>query len=457
MKKTNKKGFTIVELVIVIAVIAILSAVLIPTFSSIIKNARINADTQVVRNMNTSLSADEALNGKATDFGKVRDTLYADGYVLANLNPTTDGWFYVWEKDSNQMLLVTEEYKVHYPQEMKDDTPDASWYFAVTTTQIGNEIKADLPSVNVVVLGNTSSSVAESLTAGGTQTIYVDESIKFDGNSSALVVDKAGSDITIDLGDSTLEATDAVNVIPVQVTGDSTLNVSGGKFVGSGEIDSASQGKTVQVSLSSKNGAELNVENTEFTLSVPAEELGSNEGGILASVSNDATATLKNVKATIHNGSFVGLYEGGANVVLDNCQASLTCTDGRAVIFFGNQYGSTIENVVTVKSGSYSGYWAAWFNQGGVLNIEGGDFTCFDYSGLRSSDKGISLGGSNNVEFFNLSVANFVITITGGTFQGVDYQDITEEQWVGLCRNRVAGKTLQVTGAGTDTVVIKLV
>ena len=39
MLKTKKKGFTIVELVIVIAVIAILAAVLIPTFASVINNA----------------------------------------------------------------------------------------------------------------------------------------------------------------------------------------------------------------------------------------------------------------------------------------------------------------------------------------------------------------------------------------------------------------------------------
>ena len=40
MKRNNKKGFTIVELVIVIAVIAILAGVLIPTFSGIVKNAK---------------------------------------------------------------------------------------------------------------------------------------------------------------------------------------------------------------------------------------------------------------------------------------------------------------------------------------------------------------------------------------------------------------------------------
>lgn len=39
MKKLNKKGFTIVELVIVIAVIAILAGVMIPTFGSVIEKA----------------------------------------------------------------------------------------------------------------------------------------------------------------------------------------------------------------------------------------------------------------------------------------------------------------------------------------------------------------------------------------------------------------------------------
>ncbi len=45
----NKKGFTIVELVIVIAVIAILAAVLIPTFSSVIKKANDSSALQKAR------------------------------------------------------------------------------------------------------------------------------------------------------------------------------------------------------------------------------------------------------------------------------------------------------------------------------------------------------------------------------------------------------------------------
>ena len=49
MKKMNKKGFTIVELVIVIAVIAILAAVMIPTFGGIIGKANKSSAEQTAK------------------------------------------------------------------------------------------------------------------------------------------------------------------------------------------------------------------------------------------------------------------------------------------------------------------------------------------------------------------------------------------------------------------------
>lgn len=38
------KGFTIIELVIVVAVIAILAAVLVPTFSNVVESANASSD-----------------------------------------------------------------------------------------------------------------------------------------------------------------------------------------------------------------------------------------------------------------------------------------------------------------------------------------------------------------------------------------------------------------------------
>ena len=50
MKKLNKKGFTIVELVIVIAVIAILAGVLIPTFATVVDKANESKAMQEAKN-----------------------------------------------------------------------------------------------------------------------------------------------------------------------------------------------------------------------------------------------------------------------------------------------------------------------------------------------------------------------------------------------------------------------
>ena len=67
MKKMNKKGFTIVELVIVIAVIAILSAVLIPTFSGVVANAKDTAAKADAKAAYQEYLADKADEGDVAD------------------------------------------------------------------------------------------------------------------------------------------------------------------------------------------------------------------------------------------------------------------------------------------------------------------------------------------------------------------------------------------------------
>lgn len=83
MKKFNKRGFTIVELVIVIAVIGILAGVLIPTFSSITQRAQQTAAMQ------------EATSG--------RDALLA----LTNGSMPEDTFFFVGDHDKTTDALTT--------------------------------------------------------------------------------------------------------------------------------------------------------------------------------------------------------------------------------------------------------------------------------------------------------------------------------------------------------------
>ena len=83
----NKKGFTLVELVIVIAVIAILAAVLIPTFSNVVENANKSAAQQAAVNVYKQLVADDL-----ADDGLINNTM--DKITLSEVKaytPANDG------------------------------------------------------------------------------------------------------------------------------------------------------------------------------------------------------------------------------------------------------------------------------------------------------------------------------------------------------------------------------
>ncbi len=67
----KKKGFTIVELVIVIAVIAILAAVMIPTFSGVIENANKSNALSTARIAWDNYLADVAISGNVPTNGKI--------------------------------------------------------------------------------------------------------------------------------------------------------------------------------------------------------------------------------------------------------------------------------------------------------------------------------------------------------------------------------------------------
>ena len=89
MKKSNKKGFTIVELVIVIAVIAILAAVLIPTFSGLVEKANKNAALQEAKNALTLALADQ--KDASLDGAKITvDGKYSFSYNGSELTADAD-------------------------------------------------------------------------------------------------------------------------------------------------------------------------------------------------------------------------------------------------------------------------------------------------------------------------------------------------------------------------------
>lgn len=106
MRKNNKNGFTIVEIVIVIAVIAILAAVLIPTFANIIKKANQSVDEQLVNNLNKILTTEEAINGKNLFMHEAVLDLKEYGYELDALKMSDSDFELVWDQRVDRFVII---------------------------------------------------------------------------------------------------------------------------------------------------------------------------------------------------------------------------------------------------------------------------------------------------------------------------------------------------------------
>ena len=214
MRKTFKRGFTIVELVIVIAVIAILAAVLIPTFSSLIKKANMSADMQIVQQMNVILSADEAVDGKPAQVAEAKDILEENG--ITDFTPLDSNNVYYWTGADNRVMLWEKNEEdpatgaVTYPNDLKKKyktvtTPSNDWAdlageyaIQVVTPAEGQTLRAALletvqNSEDKAILQLPKNEILD-LGAGG---------LYFLGNYMTMN-GGTGKDITIDLNGGTL-------------------------------------------------------------------------------------------------------------------------------------------------------------------------------------------------------------------------------------------------------------
>ena len=118
-KFTNKKGFTLMEMLIVVAIIAILIAIAIPTFNSSLNKAKVGTDTANIRSGYAAAKVEVLTGSKETSFTLMEDgSVDAGGtpYKTKGKNDTAikigDGAAFTWKADKTITYTVGADGKI---------------------------------------------------------------------------------------------------------------------------------------------------------------------------------------------------------------------------------------------------------------------------------------------------------------------------------------------------------
>lgn len=156
--KNSKKGFTLVELIIVIAVIALLAAVLIPTFSSLISKANQAKDEALVSNLNKAIALSTEKYDTVYDvLGAVKENA---GFDVAKISASVSEHEILWDSVNYCFVYKTEKGITGIPdtQTNKDVKDYQYWQFlSKEIPAVANQkysiywAGADLAEANVAV------------------------------------------------------------------------------------------------------------------------------------------------------------------------------------------------------------------------------------------------------------------------------------------------------------------
>jgi len=103
--RDRKRGFTIIELLIVIAIIAILAAVAIPALLKAQKSGKESAATQVLKSLR---SAEEVYKTKKTSYGNLNDLSASNSSpVQENATDVNSGYVFKTLTNTSQVFTIT--------------------------------------------------------------------------------------------------------------------------------------------------------------------------------------------------------------------------------------------------------------------------------------------------------------------------------------------------------------
>jgi len=371
MNKNNKRGFTIVELVIVIAIIAILAAVLIPTFANVIKRANLSNDQQNVRNMNTALAIEVIPQSKFEYAGDAISALYLEGWNAGKLKTYSNNYHYAYSLENNRMYLIDEAGYVVFPEESVDKSTLWGFY--------SNAVEEDIDGITkYIAMDNITN--ANNLSA-----LIGDSSFTIDLNGYFFGVDGTYTNLTLVNGFITKgTVSESSQEILVYEEQSITSTTAGGTY----------ENKVFNNVVGTSNGTKANTtykdcvfynssmrtdgyytENTVFTFEnctfIGGDSKDNGAIEICDNTANDITIIIKNCtfigtnRAINVNG--INNTTGNNSVTIEGCTfngvekakyAALQITSKDVSIVFNDNTINSLGNAVTVVRfhGSYNGY-----------------------------------------------------------------------------------------------------
>ncbi len=194
MKNTNKKrGFTIIELVIVVAVIAILTAVLVPTFAGVIRRANEAADTALIKNLNTALAADvDGCDTMAEALAAAAD----QGFDVARINAKASENKILWDSVNN-VFCYEKDGKISYIPDYNVATKPADIDYWTIASTPSNKYSTYLYGASGAIVASVGIDVGNcditSVTYNGTATA---QNVTIVTNGGTLTINAPLDDIT---------------------------------------------------------------------------------------------------------------------------------------------------------------------------------------------------------------------------------------------------------------------
>ena len=124
MRKNNKKGFTLAELLIVVAIIAVLTAIAIPVFTGQLDKSKASADAANIRACYAEAMAESLMNDGATASSKTTFKAQTDGSKFTTYKIELP------QNGSTISMKVGDQYKVTYTGATTDEdgnVTNGSW------------------------------------------------------------------------------------------------------------------------------------------------------------------------------------------------------------------------------------------------------------------------------------------------------------------------------------------